>query len=253
MRNLQRRPDINLGTWITIPAVAVVEILGTAGFEFMVVDMEHSAISISQCSDLIRIIQAQRAKAFVRVSKNEEVVIKQVLDAGADGVIIPMIKNSEELEQAISFVKYPPRGRRGVGLSRAQNYGVGFENYVEWLDKEVTIVAQIEHIDSVNNLESILSTPDLDAIIIGPYDLSGSMGKPGKFDDPEVIEAIETIEKKCLKSNVKLGSHIIPSDAAEVYDRLKKGYSFLAFSIDFLFLGDKARSEMEKVRKYLSS
>ena len=121
--------ELSIGSWLTIPHVSIVEILGSAGFEWLAIDIEHTAIGIHQCFDLIAAIQANGMKALVRVSKNEEVIIKRVLDAGADGIIVPMVKNRAEALQALEYTYYPPRGKRGVGLSRAQRYGIGFDQY----------------------------------------------------------------------------------------------------------------------------
>ncbi|MBU3714070.1 MAG: 2,4-dihydroxyhept-2-ene-1,7-dioic acid aldolase, partial [Ferruginibacter sp.] len=173
--------EITIGSWLTIPHQSVIEILSTAGFEWLAIDIEHAAISIETVMNLIGHIQGNGMQALVRVSKNEEVVIKRVLDAGADGVIVPMIKNKEEAIEAVNYVKYPPLGKRGVGLNRAQKYGTAFNTYQEWVKNEAVLIAQIEHIEAVNNLEEIYAVPDIDGIIVGPYDLSASMGYPGEY------------------------------------------------------------------------
>lgn len=239
--------ELTIGTWITIGHPSVVEILASANFEWMVIDIEHAAIDFSMVQTLIATIQANGMKALVRVSKNEEVVIKRVLDSGADGVVIPMIKSKEEAMQAVDFVKYPPIGKRGVGLSRAQNYGIGFEAYKEKLNSEIVIIAQIEHIQAVHHLEEIISTEGIDGIIVGPYDLSGSMGKPGDYNDSDVVEALEQIKTICFEKKFPLGFHVIQSDHQKMKEKTDEGYTFLAFSLDFFFLGDSARNEMNKL------
>ncbi len=241
--------ELSIGSWLTIPHQAIIEILGSAGFEWLTVDMEHSPISIETTMNLIGHIQGNGMQALVRVSKNEEVIIKQVLDAGADGVIVPMIKNKEEAKQAVDFVKYPPLGKRGVGLNRAQKYGTAFETYQEWVKNEVVIIAQIEHIEAVNNLEDIFATEGIDGIIVGPYDLSASMGYPGEYDRADVQEALMRIDEIAKKLNKPLGFHVIDSDHTKTLEKIKKGYSFLAFSLDFFFLGDKARTEMKLLKE----
>ncbi len=243
--------ELTLGSWLTIPHQSVVEIMATAGFEWLTLDLEHAAIDISQAMNMIALIQGKGMKALVRVSKNEEVIIKRMLDAGADGVIIPTVKNAEEARQAVEFVKYPPIGKRGVGLNRAQNYGVGFEEYKEWLNDECVIIVQIEHIDSVHNLESILNVEGIDGIIVGPYDLSASMGMPGNYEHPDVLEALKKVEEITLRMKKPLGFHVIHSDHKKTLDKYNVGYKFLAFSIDFFFLGDKAREEMALLKEAL--
>ena len=236
--------ELTIGSWLTIPHQSVVEIMATAGFDWLTIDLEHAAIDISQVMNLVGWIQGKGMKALTRVSKNEEVIIKRVLDAGVDGVIVPTVKNAEEAKMAVEFVKYPPKGKRGVGLNRAQNYGIGFEEYKEWLDKEVVVIAQIEHIESVNNLETILAVDGIDGIIVGPYDLSASMGMPGNYEHPDVQNALAIIDKVTLKSGKPLGFHVIQSDYLKLKEKIDKGYTFLAFSLDFFFLGDKAREQM---------
>lgn len=239
---------LSVGSWLTIPHQSVIEILSSAGFEWLTIDMEHSPISIETVMNLIGHIQGNGMQALVRVSKNEEVAIKRVLDAGADGVIVPMICNRKEAKQAVNYVKYPPIGKRGVGLNRAQKYGSAFDTYKEWLKDEVVVIAQIEHIDAVNNLEDIFSVPEIDGIIVGPYDLSASIGFPGQYERPDVQAALLKIDEVAKKLNKPLGFHVIDSDYKKMLEKINKGYSFLAFSLDFFFLGDKAREEMKLLK-----
>ncbi|MGK0307149.1 MAG: 2-dehydro-3-deoxyglucarate aldolase [Urechidicola sp.] len=246
-----RNSELTIGSWLTIPNQAIVEILASADFEWLTLDLEHSAIDIESAQNLIGHIQANNMEALVRVSKNDEVIIKRVMDAGANGVIVPMVKNAEEARQAVTYVKYPPFGKRGVGLSRAQHYGTAFESYKKWVQEESVVIAQIEHIESVNNLEDILNVEGIDGIIVGPYDLSASMGKPGMFDDDDVKEVLNRIDTITLKMNKPLGFHVIDSNHMKLLEKIKKQYSFLAFSLDFFFLGDKAREEMKLLKSKL--
>jgi len=240
---------LTIGSWVTIGHQSIIEIMAAADFDWLTIDLEHSVIDIREAQNLIAHTQANGMFALVRVSKNEEVIIKRVLDAGADGIIVPMIKNADEAKRAVDFAKYPPNGKRGVGLARAQKYGIGFEDYKNRLNDDLVVIAQVEHIEAVNNLEDILLVQGIDGIIIGPYDLSGSMSKPGQFEDSDVKDAIKRVEDVCKKMKKPLGYHIIQPDAAELKDRISKGYSFIAFSLDFLFLGEKAREEMSKIKR----
>lgn len=252
LKDKLKNNEITLGSWLTIPHQSVVEILSTAGFEWLVLDIEHSAIHIENVMNLIGHIQGNQMQALVRVSQNEEVIIKRVLDAGADGIIVPMVKNKEEAERAVSFAKYPPYGKRGVGLNRAQKYGTSFDSYVEWSKENTVVIAQIEHIEAVENLEDILNVDGIDGIIVGPYDLSASMGHPGQYDREDVIAALEKIDLVTKKMNKPLGFHVIDSRHEKTLEKINKGYSFLAFSLDFFFLGDRAREEMSKLKKRIN-
>ena len=236
--------ELSIGSWLTIPHMSIVEIMSSAGFEWLTIDIEHSAIDFESAQNLIGHIQANGMEALVRVSKNDEVIIKRVMDSGANGVIVPMVKTADEARRAVSYVKYPPIGKRGVGLSRAQHYGIGFESYQKWINNESIVIVQVEHIESVKNLAEILDVDGVDGIIVGPYDLSASMGKPGKFDDEDVKDVLKTIDNITIKMNKPLGFHVISSDHKKTLEKINSNYCFIAFSLDFFFLGDKAREEM---------
>ena len=247
-QRLQKK-ELTVGSWLTIPHRSVVEVFAKSGFEWLVIDLEHSPIGIDQTAELIAHIQGNGMQALVRVTKNEEVIIKRVLDAGADGIVVPMIKSKQEAEKAVSFTYYPPLGSRGVGLNRAQHYGEGFESYKKWLNDNIVIIAQIEHIDAIENLDEILSVEGIDGTIIGPYDLSSSMGFPGDYNRPDVKDALQSYITKGNKANKPLGYHVIESDSLFSIEKIQQGYSLIAFSIDFFFLGDRAKSELKKIKE----
>jgi len=185
---------------------------------------------------------------LVRVGENDPNLIKRVMDAGAHGVIVANICSRQEAEQAVAAVKYPPQGRRGVGLYRAQGFGRRFAEYKQWLAEESVVIPQIEHIDAVREIDGIFTTPGLDAFMVGPYDLSGSLGKPGEFDDPEVVAALVTIMDAARRHGLTPGFHSVPSSAEEALKRVQEGYRFLAFSVDTIFLGDMAAAALGWLR-----
>jgi 2-dehydro-3-deoxyglucarate aldolase len=236
------------GSWITIPHPLLPEILAPAGFEWLVVDMEHSSIELSDLLPLIISIEANNMVPLVRVGENNPNLIKRVMDAGAYGVIVPNVCNREDAEAAVNSVKYPPVGKRGVGLYRAQKFGRNFEEYKKWLSEESVVIVQIEHINAVNNIDEILSTPGIDAFIIGPYDLSGSLGKPGDFDDSEVIDALQKVMDAASRYNISAGFHSVSSNPDEARKRREQGYNFLAFSLDTILLGDAACQALAVLR-----
>lgn len=239
-----KNKELTLGSWITIGHPNVAEILANAGFDWLVIDIEHNPIDPAMIQTLITTIQSKEVKAFVRVSKNEEVVIKQVLDAGADGIIVPMICSKEDAIQAVNYAKYPPIGKRGVGLARAQQYGRQFDAYKQWVDEGLVVIAQIEHIDGIKNLEDIISVPGIDGTIIGPYDLSGSMGMPGEFEKPVVKDALAKYIDICKTHKFPMGFHVVNADPAKIQEKIDEGYSFIAYGTDFLFMGDTAAKGM---------
>ena len=243
--------ELTLGSWVTIGHPAVIDIMASAGFEWLVIDMEHTSIDLTMAHTLIATIQANGMKALVRVSKNEEVIIKRILDMGADGIVVPMIKSKADALEAIDYAKYPPVGKRGVGLFRAQKYGLGFDDYKKWVYEELVIIAQIEHYEAVENIEEIITTDGIDGVIIGPYDLSGSMGYPGEYDREDVKEGIAKVLEICKKNDIPSGFHVIESDPTKLIERIDQGCTFLAYSLDFFFLGDSAREGMQKVKEGL--
>ena len=236
--------QLTIGTWITLGHPAIAEIMVQSGFDWLTVDMEHSAITMHEAQQLIQTIDLAGCVPLVRVGSNDPNLIKRVMDAGAHGVIVPMVNSASDAEAAVKAVKYPPKGTRGVGLARAQGYGVDFENYKEWVEKESIVIVQIEHIDAVNNIEEILRTEDVDGFIIGPYDLSGSLGIPGEFDDPKVIEALEVVKKAAKKCNIISGFHVVPPEPEQIRDKINEGYRFLAYSLDTLFLAETCRNDL---------
>jgi 2-dehydro-3-deoxyglucarate aldolase len=211
--------------------------MAKAGFDWLTVDMEHSAITLDQAQQLIQIIDLNGVVPLVRVGENNSTLIKRVMDAGAHGIIVPMVNTKEDASNAVSAVKYPPVGTRGVGLARAQGYGLEFEKYKEWLNRESIVIVQIEHIEAINNLEEILSVEGVDGTIIGPYDLSGSLGLPGEFELPDVQKALVRYENVCQEMGKSMGFHIVQPDSEATNRYREKGYTFLAVGVDMLYLG----------------
>lgn len=244
-----KKRTITIGSWITLAHPSIAEIMVQSGFDWLVVDMEHSAITLSQAHELIRVISLCGVTPLVRIGENDPTLIKKVMDAGSHGVIVPMVNSREDAEKAVNSVKYPPYGRRGVGLSRAQGYGFDFPGYKRWLQKNSIVIVQIEHIDAIHNLEEILGVPGVDGSIIGPYDLSGSLGKPGEFDHPEVKTAIVEYEKCCKKMKKPMGFHIVYPDIRKTNLYITKGYAFLAVGLDSIYLGQKCRETLNGISK----
>jgi 2-dehydro-3-deoxyglucarate aldolase len=218
--------ELTIGSWVTIGHPAIPEILGLACFDWLVIDIEHTTIDLGIVQILISTTQANNMAALVRVSKNEEVVIKRVLDAGADGIIVPMVNTAEDARRAVEFAKYPPEGKRSIGLARAQQYGLGFESYKRWVKENLVIIAQIEHINGISNLKDIVKIEGIDGTIIGPYDLSGSLGIPGRYEEPIVKDALTRFRETCKKSNISMGFHVIEPNSQRLQEKIDEGYNF---------------------------
>lgn len=243
--------ELTIGSWIMIGNPMSVEVMALAGFEWLVVDIEHTSINLETAQSLITTIQGNGLKALVRVSKNEEVIIKRILDMGADGIIVPMVCSKKDAIQAVEYAKYPPFGKRGVGLYRAQKYGTTFEEYKKWVNDELVIIAQIEHIDAVNNIDEILQVEGINGTIIGPYDLSGSMGCPGDFEREDVQAAVQKVLDKCKEHNIPSGFHVVDTDPEKLILKIDQGCTFLAYGIDYFFMRDAAMSGMDKLQEGL--
>jgi 2-keto-3-deoxy-L-rhamnonate aldolase RhmA len=237
-----------IGSWITLNNPSVAEIMADAGFDWLCIDMEHSVTDYFEAQQLIMAIQSKGIKAFVRVGENNQRIIKRILDAGADGIIVPSVNSVADAQKAVQYVKYPPNGTRGVGLARAQSYGFGFENYRDIKAKEIKLIVQIEHINAIKELDSIIQTDGVDGTFIGPYDLSGSIGKPGDYDDDAVKAALITYEKIASKYDKLVGFHVVQPDFKLVLEKSNKGYNFIAFSFDAFFLGHAIREQLKHLK-----
>ncbi len=249
LKNRLKKNELTIGSWINLAHPAIPEIMADAGFDWLVVDLEHSAITIREAEDLIRIIDLKKVIPLVRLTSNDPNLIKRVMDAGAQGVIVPMVNTKEQAEAAVRAVRYPPFGNRGVGLARAQGYGFKFEEYARWINRESVVIAQIEHVGAIHHLQEILDVDGIDATIIGPYDLSGSLGKPGRFDDEDVQEQLQSYERISKGAGKPLGYHIVQPVVRLLQEKIEAGYRFLAFGTDFLFLGTACRERMKKIKR----
>jgi len=238
---------LSIGSWIQIGHPAIAEIMAAAGFDWLVVDLEHSTISLREAEELIRIIDLKGVVPLVRVASNNAEQIKRIMDAGAHGVIVPMVNSKEEAHEVVSAVKYPPHGHRSIGLARAHGYGTQFLKYFEWQYEHSLVIVQIEHIDAVRNLESILSVSGVDAYIVGPYDLSGSLGLPGQFETPEFIDAMQQIRSVSEKLGIPGGVHIVEPDLLELGQRIKEGNRFIAYGMDTRMLDTACRSGLASI------
>ena len=243
-----KNKNYTIGSWITLDNIAIAEVMSKSGFDWLCIDLEHTTIDYKELQNLIAIISYNNLEVFVRVGSNDELIIKRVLDAGANGIVVPLIKSAEEAKKAIKYSLYPPIGERGVNsLARAQGYGFEFKKYLEKVNKKIKVIAQIEHIDAINELENILKVNNLYGTIIGPYDLSASLGFPGDYKNINVKNAINKYEKITSKYKLKKGYHVIEPNIAEVKNKIKKGYDFIAFSWDTYFLGKICRDQLNQL------
>jgi 2-dehydro-3-deoxyglucarate aldolase len=233
-----KRGQPSIGSWIASAHTSVAEILAGAGFDWVAVDMEHSNIVLSDLPALFAALERHNVLPMVRLPENDPSMLRRVLDTGAGGVIVPMVNTRKDAEKVIQAVKYPPEGRRGVGIARAHGFGRNFKAHVKRSNAEVLVVVQIEHTDAVRNAEAIFSVPGVDAYMIGPYDLSGSLGIPGQLDDPRVEEAKNRVLKVGKKKRIVPGIHLVHPNEPDLQRALDSGYRLIALSSDILLLAE---------------
>lgn len=241
--------EVTLGGWVSLASEAVAEIMCAAGLEWVAVDLEHSTTALADAERLIRVIDGRGRAPLVRLTANDPQQIKRVMDAGAHGVIVPNVRGREDVLRTVRAMHYPPRGERGVGLARAQGYGASFGSYRAWLETSAVLVAQIEHVDALAELDAILGVPELDAVLIGPYDLSASMGAPGVFDAPGFVDAMATIRRAAAARGKPAGIHVVEPDPAALRARLDEGYRLVAYSVDFRMIDVACRAGVDVLRR----
>ena len=247
-----RSRGVTLGSWITLGNTAIAEIMAKANFDWLVVDLEHSVISIEVAGELIRTIDLCGVAPLVRLTSNDPDQIKRVMDAGAHGIVVPMVNTPEEAALAVAATRYAPAGSRGVGLARAQGYGVNFNDYLQWQNDGPVVIVQIEHKDAIKRLNDILAVPGVDGFIIGPYDLSCSMGIPGQFENPDFISAMTHIRETGKQLGCPTGIHIVEPDQQRLELTIQEGYTFIAYSVDIRMLDVSARQGIAKLKSVLT-
>ena len=243
LREKLLRGERLLGTIVSVASPQVSELLAQAGFDWLFIDAEHGLLEASAIQDLIR--AAGATPCLVRVPSLDEVAIKQVLDAGAEGIIVPQVNSADAAKCAVAYAKYPPLGQRGVGIARAQGYGFELDDYLARANERITVVVQAEHIEAVANIEDIAVTPGVDAVFVGPYDLAASLDRMGRVTDREVVQAIDHITRACQANDTRLGVFGASADAVNPY--IAQGFTLIAAGTDTLLLGRGARELLEKL------
>jgi 2-keto-3-deoxy-L-rhamnonate aldolase RhmA len=249
MKNKLKEKKFTVGGWITIGSPIIAEIFSRAGFDWVVVDLEHSVTGLEMAGDLIRTIDLCGGTPLVRLTSYSPDQIKRVMDAGAHGIIVPNVNTKETAIQAVAATRYPPLGFRGVGLGRAQGFGVKFAEYFEWQKTEPIVIAMIEHKDAVLNIDEILDVPGLDGFLVGPYDLSASLGVPGDFENPIFLRALNLILESGLRKKCIVGIHIVEPDLKQLEETKLKGYNFIAYGVDIRMLDISARAGINKTKE----
>lgn len=248
MGKLSGKDKILKGAIISMPVPQSAEILAAAGFDWVLIDMEHSSLSLSDVHNLLS-AGGEKLIKIVRVPGNDDIWIKRVLDLGCDGILVPMVNSAEAAASAVAAALYPPAGRRSVGVTRAHGYGPGFKDYVSTANSKIILMLQVEHIDAVKDIDQIIATPGLSAIFIGPYDLSSSMGLAGQVNHPDVVAAITLVKKKCREKDIPYG--IFSMTPEGLREHINDGCKYALCSIDAFMLATEANRVSEQLTKLI--
>lgn len=235
-----------VGTMLTLPTPEVAEMLSGLDFDWLFIDCEHGVFSIR---DVQSILQACRpdTDCLVRIAENTRGRIQAVLDLGAGGLIAPQVNSAEEAADVVLYARYQPQGSRGVGLARAHGYGARFGEYLAGANDSVAVIVQAEHRRAVESIEQIVRVPGVDAVLIGPYDLSASYGKPGQLDDPQIVDAVARIEACCRSQQIPVGIFGVTAEAVQPY--IDRGFEFVCVGVDAQLLMAGASGTLKQVRR----
>lgn len=234
-RKLQSRERV-FGAWISFGHPSIADIFARSGVDFVAIDMEHSTINQTEAQRIIAACQEQKVPCLPRPVSHGNEMIKPLLDSGADGMIMPMVSTPEELNRVAALCKFPTQGRRSFGLSRAQGYGFDFDEYVKTWNETSPFIIQIESKEGVDNIETLAAHQDVDGVMIGPYDLSGSLGVPGQLNHPRVTEAADKVIKACVRYGKSCGAQIVEVDQQSIEQAFVSGYTFVILSSDLFLL-----------------
>ena len=236
-----------VGAWLVSGAPAAAEALGCLGFDFLVVDMEHTPIDLQQMVGILQAIAGTPAQAIVRPPWNDMVMVKRALDAGAQSLLLPFVQNADEAKRAVAYTRYPPEGVRGVAAAhRASRYGT-IPDYVKRARDEICVIVQIETPTAFAQLEDIAAVPGVDSIFIGPADLSASMGFPGDMGNPAVQDKLRVGAQTCRRLGKPCG--IVGANPDMVGKFLDYGFSWVAVGSDLGMLVSRAQEYQGAVRK----
>lgn len=246
LRDKIRRGEVVLGTWVTISSPDVVDALSELPFDWLVFDLEHAPLEVSDLEVLLMPLKGSGVAPLARVPWNDQVWIKRVLDVGVEGIVAPWVNSRGDAEALVRYSSYPPRGVRGVGPRRASRYWLRVKEYIEGFEASRVIVAQIETREAVERVDEILSVDGIDVAFVGPSDLSFSLGVPLELGHERVRSAIRRVLEACERHDVAPG--IFASSPEEAASRVREGFRFISISADVRALIDYYREALERVR-----
>jgi 2-keto-3-deoxy-L-rhamnonate aldolase RhmA len=234
-----------LGVLVSVRSPEVAEALALTGVDWLFVDLEHSLIDVAAAQAILQAV-AGRAFTVLRVVANAPEHFKRALDTGCDGVMVPMVRTVAEARAAVLAARYPPLGERSVGIGRAHGYGLRFAAYTSEANARTALILQVEHIDAVEAIAELVAIKGVDAIFLGPYDLSGSMGLLGQVNHPKVVSAMDQVRAACTAAGLPLGIFCATTEQAEV--ELGRGATLVVAGTDLGLMTGAATSSLQRLR-----
>ena len=247
---IERR--VTLGTWLQINNGTAAEILANAGYEWIAIDIEHTDIDVTSLTELLRAMYGRGVAPVARVATNGLLDIRRALDAGAEGVLIPFVNTPEQAKFAVQAAKYPPMGVRGYSFCRANDWGVSFAEDVKTANEQTAVIVMIESRQGVENIDAIVAVEGVDAVFIGPYDLSGSYGIPGQTQAPVVRKAFQRVIDACEHAGKSVGLLLVRPTEDAVKQVVSDGYTLLCLGLDTVFIDEGARATRARALKALN-
>lgn len=238
------------GAWISYREPAIAETFAMAGFDFVAIDMEHTTISTDEANRIITSCHAEGVACLPRPVSHNNDYIKPLLEAGADGMIIQMVNTPIEVETLIGLQKFPPLGNRSYGVNRAHGYGFDFDEYITSWNESSSFIIQVESITAVENIDALIAYDEVDAVMVGPYDISGSLGIPGQTDHPLVREASAKVVEACAKRGIGCSTQIADVSNDRVEAAFDAGFSFVILGSDLFILSKWASDMRSTIQKF---
>lgn len=247
-QKLRNRERLFAG-WVSFAHPSITETFARAGFDFMAIDMEHSTITLPEAQRIIAASQAEGVPCLPRPVSHSNDYIKPLIESGADGMLIQMVNTADQVKSLVNDIKYPPVGKRSYGVNRAQAYGFDFDQYIQLWNDESVFMIQVETIEAVNNIDSLLQDDQIDGVMVGPYDISGSLGVPGQTSHPLVIEASKKVIIACDKYGISCGTQVSDSTEESVQALFDLGYTYAILGSDLFVLWKWAEKMNQLMRK----
>jgi 2-keto-3-deoxy-L-rhamnonate aldolase RhmA len=247
--NLRKRLQsgkLALGTILSLNSPDVAEVLSKTGFDWLFIDGEHGTFDTRELQAILQ-AAGENIECVFRIPALDEVHIKKALDVGSNGLIVPQVNTAEQAQNLVKWSRYPPEGARGLGFARAQGYGFEVNEYLQSANETITLIVQAESAEAVKNIEAIVQVGGLDAVLVGPYDLSSSLGRPGEVTHPQVQEAIKRVASVCKEAKMPVGIFGMTAQAVQPY--IEQGFRLIVVGVDTVLLGNATRQLLQQLKE----